>query len=187
MSTPEHSGEPITILKIDPREPGTLLEILTTAQESDGRLAERHSADGGNISPPLSWTGVPGAGAYALIVEDPDAPREQPFLHWMVWNIPGGETRLLEALPADRALVRPAGAIQGRNDSGGYGWYGPKPPPGHGLHRYYFQLFALDEPLRMDADTPLRDLVNALKAHTIAKGELVATYETPAEGAPETD
>src|SRR5690606_40624535 len=61
----------------------------------------------------------------------------------------------------------------------GYGWFGPRPPAGHGLHHYYFQLFALDAPLDMGPQTPLAELLNALKGHTIAQGELVATYEAP--------
>jgi phosphatidylethanolamine-binding protein (PEBP) family uncharacterized protein len=64
---------------------------------------------------------------------------------------------------------------------GAYGWFGPKPPPGHGVHRYYFQVFALDRRLDMGPDTPLEDLVNALKGAALAEGRLVATYEAPTE------
>lgn len=75
--------------------------------------------------------------------------------------------------------MTPQSAVQGRNDNGSYGYFGPRPPSGHGLHHYYFQIFALDDLLPTDADTPLAELLNALKGHTIAKGELVATYEAP--------
>jgi hypothetical protein len=85
---PEHSGEAITIMKVDPLlKTGVVVE--TTAQRPDGRLEDRYSSYHDNISPPLTWTAVPDARAWAVVVEDPDAPQEQPFVHWMIWNIPG--------------------------------------------------------------------------------------------------
>lgn len=175
---PQHSGEAITILKVTPfRESGIV--VTSPAQREDGRLGDRYSAYHDNISPPLQWTEVPDVKAWAVIVEDPDAPREQPFLHWMIWNIEGGIQALPPGLPNEPRLVTPQAAIQGRNDNGSYGWFGPRPPIGHGLHHYYFQVFALDDFLPMDEDTPLEELLNALKGHTIAKGEMEATYEAP--------
>ena len=133
------------------------------------------------VAPPLEWTAPPaGAQELVLIVEDPDAPREKPFVHWMIWDIHAEVTALPEGLPNAEFLATPQGGIQGRNDMGGYGWFGPRPPAGHGMHRYYFQVFALDDFLAMGPDTPLADLLNALKGHTIAKGEMMATYEAPA-------
>jgi phosphatidylethanolamine-binding protein (PEBP) family uncharacterized protein len=70
--------------------------------------------------------------------------------------------------------------IQGRNDSGGSGWFGPKPPAGHGVHHYHFQLFALDGRLDLHPDADVRTLVDAIKGRTLADGELVGTYEVPA-------
>jgi Raf kinase inhibitor-like YbhB/YbcL family protein len=177
---PEHSGEAITILKVQPRL-DTGVTVYSTAQTPDGRLDDRCSAYHDNISPPLSWTSVPDVAAWALVVEDPDAPREQPFIHWMIWNIPGEVQSLADGLPNAAELITPQGVVQGRNDMGGHGWFGPRPPAGHGLHHYYFQLFALDAPLDMGPETPLVELLNALKGHTIAQGELVATYEAPTQ------
>jgi Raf kinase inhibitor-like YbhB/YbcL family protein len=177
---PDHSGESITILQVDPiTEAGVV--VTCPAQEADGRLPDRHSAYHDNISPPLNWTGVPDAKAWAIVVEDPDAPRVTPFVHWMVWNLNGELRALPEGLGNEPRLVTPQGAIQGKNDMGGYGWFGPRPPAGHGVHRYYFQVFALTEPIDMGPDTPLRELLNALKARTLANGEMVATYEAPTE------
>jgi Raf kinase inhibitor-like YbhB/YbcL family protein len=176
--TEHHSGESITIMRVEPREQ-TGIVVSTTSQGTDGRLADAHSAYHDNLSPPLRWTPVPGAQAYALIVEDPDAPRELPFVHWLAWNIPGETTRLPEGIANAAHPVSPHGLTQGKNDNGSHGWFGPRPPAGHGVHRYYFQMFALDAPLEMGANTPLEELVNALKAHTIAEGQMVATYEAP--------
>jgi hypothetical protein len=177
---PDHSGEAITIMKVDPILP-TGVVISSTAQQADGRLADPHSAYHDNISPPLRWTNVPDVKAWAIVVEDPDAPRELPFIHWMIWNIEGGITHLEAGLPNADFLVTPQAAIQGKNDMGAYGYFGPRPPSGHGLHHYYFQIFALDDFLEMGPDTPLKELLNALKGHTIAKGEMVATYEAPTQ------
>lgn len=176
-STPEHSGEAISILKLQPwRQQG--IAVFSSAVDVDGHLDLRYSADGDNVSPPLSWSPVSDAGAYALIVEDPDAPREQPFVHWMIWNIPGEAEHLQEAAPQKIHPVSPQGAVQGVNDNGDTGYMGPKPPPGHGLHHYHFQLFALDGRLDLPPDANVRTLVDAIKGRTIASGELVATFKT---------
>lgn len=175
---PEHSGQAITIQKVDPILK-TGVVVSTTAQAPDGRLEDRHSAYHDNISPPLRWTAVPDAKAWAVVVEDPDAPQEAPFVHWMIWNIPGAARGLPEGLANTPALVTPQGAVQGRNGQHGFGYFGPRPPAGHGLHHYYVQVFALDDAIDMGPETPLPELLNALKARTLASGELVVTYEAP--------
>ena len=176
--SPDHSGETITIYKVEPVLK-TGVVGSTTAQAPDGRLADRCSAYHDNISPPLAWTAVPDVRSWAVIVEDPDAPQEQPFIHWMIWNIPADARGLPEGLPNAERLVSPQGAIQGRNGVHGHGDFGPRPPAGHGLHHYFFQVFALDEAIDMGPETPLPELLNALKARTLASGEMVATYEAP--------
>jgi Raf kinase inhibitor-like YbhB/YbcL family protein len=176
---PQHSGEAIAVMKVDPILDAGIV-VTCPVQEADGRLPDRHSAYFDNISPPLRWTGVPDVRAWAIVVEDPDAPREQPFVHWMIWNLQGELRALPEGLPSADFLATPQGGIQGRNDMGGYGWFGPRPPAGHGVHHYYFQVFALDDLIEMGPDTPLKELLNALKGHTLAKGEMAATYEAPA-------
>jgi hypothetical protein len=173
-----HSGEAITIMKVEPIL-DTGIVVTSAGQMVDGALADRHSAYHDNISPPLDWTDVDGVKAWAVIVEDPDAPREKPFIHWMIWNIEGGQTSLPEGLPNAPRLVTPQDTLQGRNDMHGYGWFGPRPPAGHGVHRYYFQVFALDALLDMGPDTGLPELLNALKGNTLAKGEMMATYVAP--------
>lgn len=174
--TEQHSGETISIFKVRPRDDRGM-EVNLPAQKVDGSFEDRHTGYHDNISPTVEWEEVEGAEYYALIVEDPDAPREHPFVHWMIWDIPGGLTALPEGLPNSGGLISPQNAIQGKNDMGMYGWFGPKPPRGHGVHRYYFQMFALDSALEMGPETPLQDLLSALKGHTIAEGEAMATYE----------
>lgn len=173
-----HAGESITIMRIQPRDHHGIV-LTSTAVDADGRVADRYTAYHDNLSPPLRWTAVADAQAYALVVEDPDAPRETPFVHWLTWDIADDATALPEGIANGPHAVTPQGMIQGKNDNGSYGWFGPRPPRGHGVHHYHFQLFALDAPLRMDANSRLEEIVGALKAHTLAEGELVGTYEAP--------
>ncbi|HTX47990.1 MAG TPA: YbhB/YbcL family Raf kinase inhibitor-like protein [Caulobacteraceae bacterium] len=176
---PPRSPEALSLGRITPREPGAVLELLSTAVDPDGKIERRYAAYGDNLSPPLHWTPVKGARAYAIIVEDPDAPMERPYVHWLIWNIPGDVDWLPEGLPQRDHLVTPQGAIQGRNDTGDHGYFGPRPPAGTGVHHYHFQIFALDEPLTLPSSASLRALVDAMKGHVLADGELVGTYAAP--------
>jgi len=176
---PEHSPEALSLGRITPRNPGATLELLSDAVGTDGAIDLRHSAYGANLSPPLRWTPVAGAGAYAIILEDPDAPMEKPFVHWLIWNIPGSLASLPEGLPNNSHPVTPQGAVQGRNDNGSYGYFGPRPPSGTGVHHYHIQIFALDGPLTLHADADIRALVDAMKGRVLADGELVGAYAAP--------
>ena len=83
------TSDKLTLAALQDADPPLLLDL-------DGRLDPAHSQDGDNTSPPLSWTAVPDAETYAIVVEDPDAPHAEPVLHWAIWDIPGAVT----ALPA---------------------------------------------------------------------------------------
>jgi Raf kinase inhibitor-like YbhB/YbcL family protein len=179
MDHPQHSPEALSLGRITTREPGAALELLSEAIGTDGVIDARHTAYGDNRSPPLRWTPLAGAGAYAIILEDPDAPMEHPFVHWMIWNIPGSIDVLPEGLPNADRLITPQGAIQGKNDNGSFGYFGPRPPPGSGVHHYHFQLFALDGPLTLHSDASLRALVDAMKGRVLADTELIGTSEAP--------
>jgi Raf kinase inhibitor-like YbhB/YbcL family protein len=176
---PPRSPEALSLGRVSPREPGAVLELLSEAVDTHGAIDLRHSAYGDNLSPALRWTPVKAAGSYAIIVEDPDAPMERPYVHWLIWNIPGDVDWLPEGLPLGDHLVTPQGAIQGRNDNGDHGYFGPRPPAGTGLHHYHFQIFALDGLLTLHSDADLRALVDAMKGRVLADGELVGTYAAP--------
>jgi Raf kinase inhibitor-like YbhB/YbcL family protein len=177
---PDHSGQSLTIQRVDPIL-ASGVTVICPVQDADGRLPDRYTAYYANTSPPLRWTGVPDVKSWAIIVEDPDAPQEEPFIHWMIWNIAGELTAVPESIGNAPRPITPQNAVQGRNGHGGYGWFGPRPPAGHGVHHYYFQVFALNDTIDMGPDTPLPELLNALKARTLATGEMMATYEAPTE------
>ena len=176
--TPAHSGKATALLRIEPYEHGDIV-VASSAIDAQGWLDPVFSAAGDNTSPPLEWSGVLEAQSYVLIVQDPDAPRDEPVIHWVMWDIPGAAT----ALPANLgSAVHPDAmkeAVQGLNSHGGHGWMGMAPPQGHGVHHYHFQLFAVSKRLGLRPDTSLEHLVEALKGTTIAKGERVGLFETP--------
>ena len=149
---------------------------------SDGHaIPVRHTEDGDDLSPALSWTGTPkGTVEFALIVDDPDAPRPEPWVHWIVGKIPGDATALPQGFRNENAPAgAPAGLVYGRNTWGTVGYRGPAPPKGHGTHHYHFKLYALDAPLTMAAGTDKDALLQAMSGHVLGHGELVGTYQRP--------
>ena len=114
-----------------------------------------------------------------MLVEDPDAPGAQPFVHWLAWNIPPDIRELPADIRAGAASQAPAGMRQGRNDRGTIGWFGPRPPAGDAAHHYHFQVLALDALLDLPDGATRDDLLATIDGHVLAKGELVATSEAP--------
>jgi Raf kinase inhibitor-like YbhB/YbcL family protein len=176
MAQPQHAGSLLTIQAVEPLAQRGLT-LVSGAIDAEGLIDPIYSAEGDNLSPPLSWTADLEAESFALIVEDPDAPGDEPFIHWMIWDIPGSATELPRGVANAPRLDEPQGAIQGRNGKGAHGWFGPRPPVGHGPHRYHFQLFALGKLLGMGPETDLKTLINALKGNVLAAGELVGVFE----------
>lgn len=170
------SGDPITIQRVLPREPGRLA-LASEALDEEGRIGDAYSAYGDDRSPALRWTAMPEAESFALIVEDPDAPTDRPVLHWAIWNIPGTFDALPSGIRNAPVVDEFGGMVQGRNQHGQPGYMGPKPPADDGPHRYHFQLFALDRRLGLQPHASLEELVTELKGSTIASAELVGTYE----------
>src|SRR5687768_3372233 len=104
------------------------------------RIPVLHTGDGQDVSPALTWAGLPaGTRELALVVDDPDAPTPEPWVHWVVYQIPADAAGLPEGVPpGDAGIAAPAGAAQGRNTFGRIGYGGPAPPRGHGTHHYHF-------------------------------------------------
>jgi len=133
-----------------------------------GEIPRRHTCEGEDVSPALSWSEPPaGTRALALIVDDPDAP-VGTFTHWLAWNIDPRAGGLGED---------ESGPAEGTNDFGTGGWSGPCPPRGHGAHRYFFWLHAVDAELEVGFRAGRKELVRALDAHVLATAELMGTYE----------
>ncbi len=141
-------------------------------------IPRRHSGDGEDLSPPLSWTGIPpGTCELALIVDDPDAPTPEPWVHWVMGKIAAGLEGIAEGVHGTRTPAFPEGSVHGKNSWGAVGYRGPAPPKGHGVHRYVFRLYALDAPLSINPGIDKPGLLRAMQGHILDQGELIGTYE----------
>ncbi len=146
------------------------MNLTSSAFENSKPIPRKYTGDGQDVSPPLSWSGAPERTAgCALVCDDPDAPQPDPWVHWVVYGIPADCASFPEGSCG--------GAKEGVNSGGGNGYMGPSPPQGHGVHHYYFRLYALDEDLDLQAGASREDLAEAMEGHVLAKTELVGTYE----------
>ena len=153
------------------------LTVSSSAFAGGAPIPRAYSAEGQDVSPPLAWSAGPaGTGSYAVVMADPDVTDEPPFVHWMLYNVPAGVTRLDEGVPGAPKLERPEGALQGANDRGSLGYYGPRPPAGEPAHRYHVQLFALDRVLDLPHGASRAELLAAMRGHVLASGTLTGTF-----------
>ncbi|TPQ23600.1 YbhB/YbcL family Raf kinase inhibitor-like protein [Streptomyces sporangiiformans] len=148
----------------------TDIELKSAAFRDHDVIPRRHAKAGENISPPLSWSGVPEeAVELALVCEDPDAP-SGTFVHWLVTGIDPRS----EGLDADEQL---SGSQPHRNGFGERGWGGPQPPVGDDAHRYFFRLYALPAPVSLPDDATADDVHSVLDRQQLASGTLVGLYQ----------
>jgi Raf kinase inhibitor-like YbhB/YbcL family protein len=153
--------------------------------EDDGTLPTPQvsgifGAGGTDTSPQLAWSGFPeGTRSFAVTCYDPDAPTGSGFWHWAVYGIPADVTELPTGAGSEDGAGLPAGAVQLRHDGGIRQFLGAAPPEGHGPHRYYFVVHALDTDQLdvVDENSSPGLLGFAMAGHTLARGTLVATYE----------
>jgi Raf kinase inhibitor-like YbhB/YbcL family protein len=146
---------------------------LTSSAFIEGQpIPRKYTDDGDDVSPPLEWRGAPdGTKSFALIIEDPDAPRGM-FRHWAIYNIEAKTDHLTEG-HGNRELL-----ATGVNDFRKRGYNGPAPPPGHGTHHYHFRLAALDVAnLGPPKDARVEEIWRIAKNHTIDVAELIGTYQ----------
>jgi Raf kinase inhibitor-like YbhB/YbcL family protein len=144
------------------------LKVFSSSFEDGGVIPAKFTCDGENISPDISWEGVPeGTKSLALICDDPDAPSGD-FVHWVVFNIPVDIHGFEEAAEVGNMTDL------GITDYGRPGYGGPCPPSG--THHYHFKVYALDEMLKVDKNIDKYDLLDKMEGHMLAKGELVGLY-----------
>jgi Raf kinase inhibitor-like YbhB/YbcL family protein len=156
------------------------LAVSSPAFNSGQTIPLPYTSYGERFSPALGWTSAPRATkSFAIIVEDPDAAQPKPFVHWLLYNLPGTTLQLHESIPADPRLVDPSGALQGRNSRGQIGYMGPKPPHGDAAHHYHFEVFALDTTLPVTSGLDREALLKAVNGHVLASGEVVGTFAAP--------
>jgi Raf kinase inhibitor-like YbhB/YbcL family protein len=156
------------------KETAMKLELTSTAFQEGNAIPTKHTCDGPDLSPPLTWNAPPdGAKSLALTCDDPDAPLGT-WVHWVLYDLPPDTTSLAEGIAPDKQLI--GGAKQGTNDFGKFGYGGPCPPKGS-AHRYFFKLYALDAELGLAAGATNKDLLKAMEGHVLAEGQLVGLYQ----------
>jgi Raf kinase inhibitor-like YbhB/YbcL family protein len=149
------------------------MQLSSPAFTENAPIPNQHTADGKDRSPVLHWSGAPeGTVSFALICDDPDAPRGT-WVHWVLFNLPPQTHELTEGLPPEKTLGN--GARQGTNDFHKIGYGGPSPPPGK-PHRYFFKLYALDMLLNLKEGATKPQLEEAMKGHILAETQLVGKY-----------
>jgi Raf kinase inhibitor-like YbhB/YbcL family protein len=161
--------------KEQPSKEGEMaFSVSSPAFQEGEKIPAKYTCEGQDVSPKLEWSAPPAeTQSFALIVDDPDAPGGV-FTHWVLFNIPSDSRELAEAIPAQAQLT--SGARQGKNDMGSTGYDGPCPPPGK-PHRYQFTLYALDQTLDLKAGAGKKQLLDAMKGHILAQGQLIGTYQ----------
>lgn len=158
------------------------LSVSTPAFEEGGAVPTEYTCEGENVSPRLNLGGVPSdASSLAVVVDDPDAPTDRPFVHWLLWNVPPDRTTLPRAVPRGETVSALDGARQGTNGAGSVGYTGPCPPPSDGAHTYRFTAVALDATLSLAAGAKRPAVDDALDGHVLARGRLTATFDRRAE------
>ncbi|MBI5084388.1 MAG: YbhB/YbcL family Raf kinase inhibitor-like protein [Acidobacteria bacterium] len=147
-------------------------KIRVLAFNEGEQIPKRHTCDGENLSPTIEWEDAPpGTRSFALVVDDPDAP-SGVWTHWILWDIPGSEHGLAEGFLPGRI------GTSGTNDFGDEGYGGPCPPKGHGPHRYFFKLYALDTSrLMLHEGSDRHGIDKGLRGHDLAEAWAMGTYE----------
>ncbi|MEM7345120.1 MAG: YbhB/YbcL family Raf kinase inhibitor-like protein [Chloroflexota bacterium] len=175
---PSESNSPIappdtsTSVSPIPAPTSLTLELTSPAFPAEGPIPFTYTCDDADVSPPLQWGNPPaGTNSFALIMDDPDAPGN-PWVHWVIYNIPAGARSLPEAMPWDADL--PDGSRNGLNSWQELGYGGPCPIDGP--HRYLFTLYALSSPLELPSGATKEQLVEAIQPLIVSQGQLAGTY-----------
>ena len=154
-------------------------KLIIPAFPDGGIIPALHSGEGANLSPGLEWLGQPAnTKSFTLIVEDPDAPNGT-WNHWLLYDIPCSLHTIAQGHKAGSGGIVSGGiGVNGTNDFGQEGYGGPCPPKGHGPHRYFFKLYALDVPsLGLVRGARRADIDRALEGHVLAEARYMGRYE----------
>ncbi|OGI21507.1 MAG: hypothetical protein A2808_00500 [Candidatus Moranbacteria bacterium RIFCSPHIGHO2_01_FULL_55_24] len=144
------------------------MNLTSPAFKHNGPIPAHYTCDGKNANPPLAWSGAPKeTESFALIMDDPDAPRGT-WVHWVLWNIDPSITSI-----AEHSV--PTGAVQGMTSFGRSAYGGPCPPDRE--HRYFFKLYALDTLVSLPSSATKEKVERMMEGHILAQTELIGLYD----------
>ncbi len=151
------------------------MQVEITAFTNNTNIPQEYTCSGQNISPEIKWSNAPeDTKSFVLIVDDPDAPAGN-WVHWVAYNIPANKNSLPENITSTSQLED--GTLQGSNSFNNLGYGGPCPPQGHGAHRYFFKLYALDTMLDLTSGASKTHIEQAMAEHVIDRAETVGHFE----------
>src|SRR5215831_9784705 len=174
QGAPAGDGPPVLAKQIAQARGGTRLLVSSGAFTGGEAIPDKYTQNGDNISPSINWVrGPQGTLSFVVLAEDSGVNRHDPIVHWVVYDIPSTVTSLPSSMPGEDKLEN--GGMQGKNIAGKIGYIGPKPPAGQ-THPYHFQVFALNAKLNLDPGADRNTVVNAMKNHVLAVGDLIGNY-----------
>ena len=149
------------------------MQLTSSSFETGGAMPPKHTGEAQDVSPALSWTDAPaGTKSFAVICHDPDAPlvkgNTYGYVHWVLYNLPAATTPLAEGTRE---------GTLGTNDFCKASYNGPMPPRGHGTHRYYFWILALNTDAKLAPGLSLWQLLEKIEPSVIGMNRLVGTYQ----------
>lgn len=151
------------------------LSIEVTGIRQDEEVPREFTCDGTNQSPEMKIRGIPAdAKSIVLIMEDPDAPVGL-FVHWVLYNIGPGTTVIKSGM--EKSINTSEGFVQGKNDFDRIGYDGPCPPKGHGYHRYFFKLYALDSKIEIAEPVTRDKVLKAIDGKILEQTEIMGKYK----------
>ena len=147
-------------------------KLLVSAFPEQAAIPKLFTCEGADVSPSLEWNGAPAeTRSYTVIVDDPDAPAGT-WTHWLLYDLPPSVHELAQSYKPGKL------GKSGANDFGKAGYNGPCPPRGHGPHRYYFHVFAVNEStLGLPEGARRADVDKALSGHVLAEAQYMGRYE----------
>jgi phosphatidylethanolamine-binding protein (PEBP) family uncharacterized protein len=178
---PVRSG-PDRLAGNDPRIAAPTTIAVSSREFASGSTMPSAYRGKDGVFPPISWSDLPPATAsVVLIVEDVDVPLPQPAVHAIAYGIEPAMTGFAaDGIPKVRfgGFEHAEGAWLGLAFGLAPGYAPPTPIPGHGPHRYVYEVFALDVALRrFDRPPSKARLLAAMAGHVLARGAVVGLAE----------
>jgi Raf kinase inhibitor-like YbhB/YbcL family protein len=172
-NTGEASPTDVIALNQPATETQKWLTVKSDAFERNGTIPSKLMSNKSS-GPTIQWSGAPdNAESFAVIVEDPDAVGQRPFVHLIAFNI-SADQKQINLGELDNSRMSDRGIMLGKNSENQMSYFAPQPPSGQ-AHNYHFEVFALDGKLPLQNGATKKEVLDAMNGHVIAKGEIVAT------------